>query len=433
MSMTTAPEDGGRDTPTGWTTGGIRLLAALLVGFEVIQGLLDPFPPGNLRFTQSYYLVTYDHGFLRRGLSGEGLHLLFGVPTPSEVDITSDLVVVLAVVAVVVVIEVLIRRGTASAWAMAILLAATPFTIDFFIVDRRPDLLALVLLVALGLVLTRAGRTRLRWLIVFGVGFGALVLVHEDVILVEVPWALVLTAAVTVGPGDEQTGDGVTGVGRLVGTRLTALAVLPVVATVALLAYGLPSSGRVAALENDVSTFHFTGNTVFTYLPDSISASLRLVGEIPGRAKFETLLLGFVLIALSTVWIVRWVTPRVWSPFLRPGHRALGAGLAGLVAVTTVILFATGFDWVRWFADCGAAWLIVQAFVVLGPATMPPASGAEGGDVRTADEPPGLARPAGVRIALPGWLPALAVYLVAVPPLDVLYVSDQLRHFLFFV
>ena len=92
--------------------------------------------------------------------------------------------------AVLVTCELLVRRRTGSSFAMAILLAASPFAIDFFIVDRRPDLLGIVLLVALGIALVRVrGAALLPWLVAFGVAFAALVLVHEDVILIQVPAA----------------------------------------------------------------------------------------------------------------------------------------------------------------------------------------------------------------------------------------------------
>ncbi len=149
------------DSRRGWTTDGVRLFAAVLVGFQVVQGLSDPIPTGNRLFTESYYLVTYNHGFIRRGLLGEVIHLVVGVPSRGQVDVVADLVVVLAIGAVLVLMELLIRRATPDSWAMALLLAASPFTIDFFLVDRRPDLLALVLLVALGLVVSRGTRGRM--------------------------------------------------------------------------------------------------------------------------------------------------------------------------------------------------------------------------------------------------------------------------------
>ena len=44
----------------------------------------------------------------------------------------------------------------------------------------------------LGLTLLGSAGALMAWLVAIGIGFAALVLVHEDVILIEVPWALVL-------------------------------------------------------------------------------------------------------------------------------------------------------------------------------------------------------------------------------------------------
>ena len=418
--------DGGPAAPTGWSIGEVRGFVGLLVVFQVLQGVFDRVPAGNVQFTDSYYLITYHHGFVRRGLLGQLLRLIFGAPTRAEVDVTADIVVALAIGAVLLTAELLIRRGTAGSLAMAILMVASPFTIDFAIVDRRPDLLATVVLVALGIVLVKVSRALLAWLVVFGLGFAAMVLVHEDVILVQVPWALVLVTVATLGRDREPDGDPRTGLARTLASRLGVLVVPPLMATAALLAYGLPSSGRVRALESDVARYHFVGNTVFTYLPDSIATAVRQVGAIPGTAKAVTLVLGLVLVALQAAGIAWWVRPRLWSTFTRRGHLALGAGLSVLVLGTTALLFATGFDWVRWFADCGTSWLIVQAFTVLLDESTE-------ADSRAADTRSGPAvgrSEAAGRVHLSPWLPALAVYLAVIPPLDVLFVTSQLRHFL---
>ncbi len=433
--MRVAPTSRARHPAAGWSGGGIRLFAALLVVFQVVQGALDLIPSGNVRFTESYYLVTYNHGFIRRGLLGEGLRLLFGVPTRSEVDVTADLVVVLAIAAVVVTIELLIRRRTASSYAMAILLAASPFTIDFLIVDRRPDLLAVVLLVALGIVLVRVTNLLLPWLVAFGLAFGGMVLVHEDIVLIDIPWAMVLVAVATLGRNGVFVGGPRPGVARTVVGRVVVLVAPSVIATFAVLAYGLPTTQTVAELEHDVSSFHFTGNTVFTYLPNSIHAAVHLVGAIPAGAKLHTLLLGLVLITLQLGWIASWVRPRLWSPFVQRGNRALGTCLGAIIVIATVILFGTGFDWVRWFANCGAAWLIVQAFSPLSQRSGPGVGDTkrDEGSITAGGQPTELPVASTGRVHLSRWLPALAVYLAMVPPLDDLFITGQLRHFFFFV
>jgi len=382
----------------------------MLAAFQVAQAVADAIPLGNVRFTESYYLVTYEHGFVRRGLLGEGLRMLFGVPTRWEVDATADIVVALSVGAVLVTCEFLIRRRTASSWAMAILLAASPFAIDFFIVDRRPDLLGIVLLVALGVTLVRVERAVVAWLMAYGIGFAAMVLVHEDVVLIQVPWALVLVAVATLSRPGVSTDRPATA--RRLTARLAVVLAPSVLAVIALLAYGLPTGRRVAELERDVASFHLSGNTVFTYLPDSVHTAVQLVGAIPLDGKVNTLFLGIVLVALQLAWLTAWVRPNLWRVFVDSGHRFLGGALGALVVAATVLLFGTGFDWVRWFADCGASWLVVQAFATL-----------------LADPGQGKA-PRPLRIQLSHWLPALAVYLALVPPLDVLYVTGELKHFL---
>ncbi len=421
----------GPEAPGGWSAGEIRGFVALLASVQVLQGILDRVPAGNVQFTQSYYLVTYHHGFIRRGLLGEGLRLVFGVPTRGEVDVTADVIVALAIGAVLVTAEWLIRRGTAGSYAMAILLVASPFTIDFFIVDRRPDLTALVALVALGMVLVTVTRALFPCLVAFGLGFAGLVLVHEDVILVQIPWAVVLVTVATLGRQCDGAGASRPGPTDSLAARLGVLVGPSVVAAAALLAYGLPSQARVRALESDVAGYHFVGNTVFTYLPNSISTAVSEVGAIPDSAKARTLVLGLVLVGLQLLWIVWWVRPRLWSPIARSGHRGLGIGLAVLVLAATALLFATGFDWVRWFADCGASWLIVQAF-----ATLMDRSGPEGRADAAVDidrRSPLIPRGPSAPVHLSHWLPALAVYLAVVPPLDDLFITSQLGHFLLLV
>lgn len=134
---------------------------------------------------------------------------------------------------------------------------------------------------------------------------------------------------------------------RLLGLRLGVLAGPSVLATAGLLAYGLPSEQAVAELKSDVSNLRLSGNTVFTYLPDSIRASARLVAAIPFDAKVQTLLLGVVLVGLQAGWIVRWARPQLWEPLARTGSRLVGVALGSILLLATGILSrpdSTGCD-----------------------------------------------------------------------------------------
>ena len=181
---------------------------------------------------------------------------------------------------------------------------------------------------------------------------------------------------------------------------------------------------------------HLTGNTVFTYLPNSIHASIDQVGAIPASAMARTLVLGVCPGRPATRLgdSMGAAPPGAGSGGPRPSTRGPRTG-DGDLWPRRAVLFATGFDWVRWFADCGAAWLIVAGLrhdVGRWQSGRMTETGRPDGRIRSTDSA-GAGYPGAGPIHLSRWLPALAVYLAAVPPLDVLFVTDQLRHFLLFV
>ncbi len=421
-----------REQQPGWPLNGVRLFAAVLVLFQLIQGLADSSRIANSSFTQSYYLITYNHGFVRRGLIGEVFRLIVGVPTVSEVDGTADLVAILAIGAVLILIEVLIRRGSPESCSMAILLAASPFILDYIVVDRRPDLLAIPVLVALGFVLMVKTRGLIVWLGGMGLVFGVLALVHEDVLMIELPWAIVLVTVATLGRAGDVAGRGGASLVKILVERLAALVVPSAIAAVALVTYGLPSAGKVAKLRADVSSFPLHGGTMFVYLPDTLSKSIHRVETLPRSDILHTIALCLLLFIPQVVWVVFWGRTRLTAIFTRQGHRAIGVALCVVVVIPMFVLFATGVDWLRWLCGCGTSWLIVQSFAILllapahraGEGQDHPVGAADSQHVKVAESP--------VRVVLSLWMPALAVYLAAIPPIDVALTSGLLRHFFLF-
>jgi hypothetical protein len=65
---------------------------------------------------------------------------------------------------VVVVIELLLRHGTAASCALAILLAASPATVEFAVQDRRPDVLPISIFVASFVVGATLAMLHVAWL-----------------------------------------------------------------------------------------------------------------------------------------------------------------------------------------------------------------------------------------------------------------------------
>jgi hypothetical protein len=246
------------------------------------------------------------------------------------------------------------------------------------------------------------------------VAFGALVLVHEGVLLIEVPWAAVLVAGAILAREPSLTGPAGPPVRRRLATALAVVVGPAVAAAAAVALWGRPDRAQVAGLRADAAPLHLHGHTVTSYLGDSLSANVHLVAELSTSAKVLTPLVGVILVAVQALWICRWVGGPFWRPLLGPGNRLVGAGLLAVVALAAIALFATGFDWLRWVADCGGAWLVVQGFwTLLAPDRVP------------ADRP--TARPSA---GMSSWVAVAAVYLAALAPLDALVVMGNLGHYL---
>jgi len=361
--------------------GIIRPLLYVIVGTQTYRGLRVPLDP----FSQSYWLVNYGQGFIRRGLTGSLLDLLTGRPTFLQVRLASLVIAAVTLVAVVGLLEVLLRRGTARTLLAATLLASSPFVIPFLASQRRPDELGIGLLIGLGLGLLGAGRRR-ALVVSAGVGlaFGLLVLVHEGVVLEFVPPAAALAAFLTA------TGEP--------NRWRTPVALTVVPSFVSLLGVGFlgavdaATAARLRAGESFAPRGAPHSLTMFDFLPQSLhgAASLSLHGQWRNHAAMVCL--GVVLLGLQIYWVRRWVGVR-WMTTLSSALGSLPALVLGaLVGAGGVALFVTGIDWIRWFEALGAAWLVTVCFVVLQR---------PGERARTLD--------------VPGFLPVLGAYFVLLP------------------
>ncbi len=178
-----------------WRVTYVRVLAYALLAFQVLQAnrarrFLSP-------YMQSYWVVTYRHGFVRRGLTGELLRPL-GAANTSQIANAAWMVAIVTVVAVIILMELLFRRRTPQSCALGVLLACSPFVIGYAVYQRRPDLLGIPLLVIFGIALlhTRRRISMASLCVAVGVLLGVVVLVHEAVALYALPWALVMIGVV---------------------------------------------------------------------------------------------------------------------------------------------------------------------------------------------------------------------------------------------
>ena len=382
-----------------WTPARVRALAAALIGFQIVHGARSISSHVDRSFTDSYFLITYQHGFVRRGLAGEILHLLFGVPTQFELDALTDVMIGTVCIAFLWLVERLIRHATRRSWTMAILVAASPFTFEFFPVNQRPDLLGVTLLIVVGMAVVRSRRLKDLTVVAISVGFGLLILVHEDAALVQFPWAVALVA---ISQGSWTPGRDT--------RKLLMLFGPPVAAGLAVSSFGIPNQAKVAALRADVARFPLQGRTNFTFLADSFHDALHLVSQMPASVKVDSLVVGGVLLLVQVTAVAVLVRPTIWSSFAVGPRRRVGVAVGIVILIATVLLFATGKDWLRWVAECGSCWLVFESFGVL----------LSDGRDWVEETPPSLSP----------WVLLIAVYLVAVPPLPYDVLSGGVGHYL---
>jgi hypothetical protein len=268
-------------------------------------------------------------------------------------------------------VEALLRQRTSVALAMAVLLAASPFTFDSFMQQRRPDLIAVPVLVALGFVLLGSRRRRMWGCVGVGVALAVTVLVHEGTALYDLPWAVILVVLLAGSPalrppsGQDDTDDEADA-GRHWLWLLAAVTIPPVVAgTVVLSRLGASTSAVSAGLLADNPWFtDRSDHTVFVFLGDSFGGSLARVRALALDKKVPSLVFGAVLVAVQAWWIRRWCGHRLDRCLRSVQPRWAGFGaLLGLVT-GTVLVFATGIDWLRWFGALGNGWMIVSGFIV---------------------------------------------------------------------
>ena len=363
-----------------------------LFSFQVYRGVRQPLDA----FSESYWLVNYSHGFIRRGLTGSVLDALVGRPTPFWVEGAALVLALLALAGLLILIEALLRRSTRSSLSLALLLAVSPMSVSFLASQRRPDEIGVVLLLLLGWLLNRNRRRSPAVCAGIGLAFGALVLVHEGVILEYLPFAVVL--AVALGPGAvtnrmEAKGldrNDVAGIAWLVGPSL--LAVLMVVAF-----------GRVSPATAELLRSHeafrpsgpTNGFTMFDFLSQSLHGAVSFVLHGPKKAHAAMLLLGGVLLILHAVWLRLWGGLRPWRTVAIHSARLTAAALTTLVVAASAALFLTGIDWLRWFCALTLAGMITVAYLVLPK-----------GD-----------KPTSVEVRISPIMAVVGLYLVSIPPL----------------
>jgi hypothetical protein len=254
---------------------------------------------------------------------------------------------------VVGLVVLLCRRRSVIAYSAAAALVVAPFAFDSVGGQRRPDLLAFLLL---ALVACWAGARRVapsRLAVVAGALLAVCTLASEAAPLIVGPWlVLVVLATVRARSGAS--------------ARLGPVALLTTAPTVVVLGvlalHGAPGVAQVRALELDAPGIIGGHGSVFVYLGDTFRSSFERVVE---RSHPElsvvvgALLVGLLLYAFPGV--VSYGRSAAGRILVTRTQRAVWTGaFAGAAAV----LFALGFDWLRWITTMVFAALLAGGAIV---------------------------------------------------------------------
>ncbi len=368
------------------------------IAFQVFQRLVNngyELSP----YGRSLWYVSYEFGFVRRGLAGELLRRVLGrTPTVPEVALVQNGIAVLTLAAAVLLVVVLCRQRTVIGYAVAGLMVVSPFAFDFVGGSRRPDLVAFLLLAGVASWAATRGTEAVLVGAVSGVLLAWSAFFSEAGPLVVGPWLVLVVGALARARRRSHWEV----------TVAMAFTALPSVVTLgALSVTGCANRDTVAALEQ-VAPLDVGGRgTVFPYLDDTVLVS---VEKVLDRRPVLSLVVGAALVAL--MWfLAHRLLPCVRSlvGWALPTRRLRIAWSAGVVA-GALLLFGLGFDWMRWVTSIAfSGMLATGALVVLArdPAVRPPGLDAWYRPV-----------PARVALSLPSMTAlGVGVYLLVLPPL----------------
>jgi hypothetical protein len=383
----------------------VRTALAFAVVYQVVQRFTYT-GYGMSEYGRSLWYVSYEHGFVRRGLAGEVLRTITGGrPTIATVDLVQNVVAVVTLGAMVVLVVVLARRRTVITYAAAAALVVAPFAFDSVGGQRRPDLLAFLLLAAVGLWAGTRSVVPTRLALVAGALLALCTLASEAAPLIVAPWLVLVVLAATrarAGP-------------RVRVALPSFLCVAPsAVVLLVLAAHGAPGYDQVRALELDAPNIIEGHGSVFEFLGDTFGTSFHRVIE---RSHPElSIVVGLALVGLLVAVF------RNWLPYVGALGRWLLRSRAERVmwivatSTCTAALFALGFDWLRWITVITFAALLALAGIVVIDGRAPHPSPAR-------DR---WHRPMPEQVAVSGrgiLAVAVATYLLVLPPLPN-FVSD---------
>lgn len=306
-----------------------------------------------------YWAISWDHGFVRRGLCGELAQLVAPGDLVSGAQTLSQVAAFVAGLVFLVVGLLLVVRGSPASVGLGLALALSPVGMDMMWTDPRPELYGYPALAIVTLALRLEGRSRDALVLSAGSLLAVVTLMSENVLLAIVPWAIVLVLA---GTADESR--------RLRVRSLALLLGLPALTGLVVVVAGRATQAQVAALSKDAYPLpnHATG--FMDFVGQSFPESVRYVGDSGLAFRFESAL--STVVALVVVAAAVAVAGGAHEVRRIPGSRLLiWACLLPLLAL--VLQAAGGIDWPRWLGQQGGgALLTLGLWSLLRPEPGPP-------------------------------------------------------------
>lgn len=362
-------------------------------------------------YGRSLWYVTYRFGFVRRGLGGEMLRIVLGhTPSLGAVDFVQNVVAAVMLGAAIALVVLLCRQRTVIAYAAAALLVVAPFGLDTVGGQRRPDLFCYFLLAMLGIWAATRRVSAIVLGLVGGVLLGVSTLLSEASPLIVGPWLLLVVVAAARARARSRSEP----------WFAMVLCTLPSIVTLLVLAATGRGSGQtVAALEGAAPREIQGHGSVFPYLSDTFRSSFDRVVHGPGNPPLS-ILVGAVFAVLLLFCARDCLTyARAMWTWILPTRFLRVAWTSGTLAAA-VVLFALGFDWLRWISSIGFAALLAGGAIVLLDGRV-----LDGRllDDRSSARPPDREIwhrpvPSEVSVSIPGLLTlAVATYLLVLAPL----------------
>jgi hypothetical protein len=305
-----------------------------------------------------YWAISWEHGFVRRGLCGEVAGLLPAGDLESAAQLLTGLSASVATASLATVALVRLLRGDPVSVALGLALLAGPVGVIMLWHDPRPEYFGYpaFLLVMAACRCRSAGQTVMVrcWLGLAAALLAVVTLASENVLFAVLPWCVVLLTVTTVGaPLAERV--------RLV----IGFVALPGVAAAAVLLGGRADAAQLALLREDAARLDGEPVDFMRFVGQDLGQSLSMVVHSGVGHRMSMVLVAVAIVAVLVAVLLVCGVRREWSrlPVDRLVVLSLGLPVAGLL-----FQGATGLDWPRWVGQvaCGAL-LTLTCWGVLVP------------------------------------------------------------------